>query len=181
MSLSSTHPIFTSCAGSPYQTKKAVVQARYLSGRGRVEALTKHWDFSNKEGNCPLCALLSPTLGTIEHLLLSGGCPALVDARLSMLSFIQAYMVPRPYLLPIMKACWGLADHLSMQLLLDCTVIPEVIKNTQLWQTCAIWVELMFLNCTKLDGDSSLLCNKVHIFLLVTKYDRATLLHIIRT
>ena len=115
MSLSSIHPMFTSCGGSPYQTKKAVVRTRYLSGRGRVEALTKHWDFSNKEGNCPLCVLLSPTLGTVEHLLLSGGCPALVDARLSMLSFIQAYMVPRPYLLPIMKACWGLADHLSMQ------------------------------------------------------------------
>ena len=131
MSLSSAHPLFSLCAGSPYETSKAVLQARYLSGRGRVESLTRHWDPSNKEGHCPLCLFLTPTLGTIEHVFLSGGCPALVDARLSMLSFIQAYMVPRPYLLPIMKACWGVDDSLSMQLLLDCSVIPEVIKASQ--------------------------------------------------
>ena len=131
MSLSSTHPLFSLCAGSPYETSKAVLQARYLSGRGRVESLTRHWDPSNEEGHCSLCLFLTPTLGTVEHVFLSGGCPALLDARLSMLSFMQAYMVSRPYLLPIMKACWGVNDSLTMQLLLDCSVIPEVSKASQ--------------------------------------------------
>jgi hypothetical protein len=131
MSLSTTHPLFTTCGTSPYEVSKAVIQARYLSGRARVESLTRHWDKSNKEGICPLCRNVQPTVGTIEHLLLSGGCPALVEARLSMLAFFQAYMVPRPYLLPIFQALWDVEDSLTMQLLLDCSVIPSVIKMSQ--------------------------------------------------
>ena len=131
MSLSITHPLFSTCAGSPYEVSKAKLQARYLSGRARVESLTRHWNPSNKEGLCPLCRDVTPSLGTMEHIFLSGGCPALIDARLCMLSFIQAYMVPRQYLLPLMKSCWGVSDSLTMQLLLDCSVIPEVIQATQ--------------------------------------------------
>ena len=36
MSLSQTHALFTSCGSSPYEILKAVVLARYLSGRARV-------------------------------------------------------------------------------------------------------------------------------------------------
>ena len=131
MSLSTTHPLFTTCGTSPYEVSKAVTQARFLSGRARVESLTRHWDVNNKEGICPLCKMVQPTLGTIEHLLLSGGCPALVEARLSMLSFIQAYLVPRPHLLPLFQSCWGINDTLTMQFILDCSVIPLIIKKTQ--------------------------------------------------
>ena len=131
MSLSRTHPLFTTCGSSPYEVKKAVIQARYLSGRARVESLTRHWDLSNREGICPLCSIITPTLGTIEHFLLSGGCPALVEARLSMLTFINAYLVPRPYLLPLFQALWEVDSALTMQFLLDCSVIPSVIKCSQ--------------------------------------------------
>ena len=131
MSLSSTHPIFSTCGSSPYEVSKAVVQARYLSGRARVEALTKHWDTANKEGICPLCRDTDPVLGTLEHLLLSGGCPALAEARLSMLSFFNAYMVPRPYLLPLIKPCWSNDESLTMQFLLDCSIIPSIIRSSQ--------------------------------------------------
>ena len=131
MSLSITHPLYSTCGSSPYQVSKAAVQARYLSGRARVEALTGHWDISNKDGFCLLCKTIKPTLGTLEHLLLSGGCPALVDARLTMLSFFQAYMVSRPYLLPLLQACWDVDTNLTMQFLLDCSTIPLLIKMTQ--------------------------------------------------
>ena len=131
MSLSTTHPIFTTCGGSPYQVVRATVQARFLSGRARVESLTRHWDNTNREGYCLLCKDLNPVLGTMEHLFLSGGCPALAEARLSMLSFFAAFMVPRPYLLPLVKACWDVNKSLSMQLLLDCSVIPIIISETQ--------------------------------------------------
>ena len=103
MSLSATHPIFSTCGASPYEVSKASVQARYLSGRARVEALTRHWDCSNKEGFCLLCNDVSPALGTLEHLLLSGGCPALAEARLEMINFFEAYLVSRPYLFPVFK------------------------------------------------------------------------------
>ena len=131
MSLSSPHPIYSTCGNSPYQVARATIQARYLSGRAKVEALTRHWDPSNKDGVCLLCRMINPTLGTIEHLLLQGSCPALVDARLMMLSFFQSYMVSRPYLLPIMKAYWNTEDHLTMQLLLDCSVLPDIIRMHQ--------------------------------------------------
>ena len=131
MSLSVTHPIYSTCGSSPYQVAKASVQARYLSGRARVEALTRNWDNTNKEGICPLCRDTKPTLGTLQHILLSGGCPALAEARLTMLSFFQAYMVSRPYLLPLMQACWEVEEKLTMQLLLDCSVIPIIIKSSQ--------------------------------------------------
>ena len=131
MSLSNPHPLFFTCAGSPYEVNKAVLQARYLSGRGRVESLTRYWDSTNKDGFCQLCASLEPVLGTVEHLFLPGGCPALVDARLCMIAFMQAYLVPRPYLLPLFKVCFGADDTTTMKFLLDCSSLPPVIKAAQ--------------------------------------------------
>ena len=131
MSLSKTHPIFTSCGTNPYESLKASIQARFLSGRAKVEALTRHWDPSNKEGYCRLCLEYQPTLGTLKHLLLPGGCPALADARLSMLSLFNAFMVSRPYLLPLFQSCWNVCDNLTMQLILDCSTIAVVISATQ--------------------------------------------------
>ena len=131
ISLSSTHPIFTTCGSSPYEVSKAQVQARYLSGRARIEALSRHWDPSNKIGLCLLCKDASPQLGTMEHLLVSGGCPELAEARLIMFSFFQSYLVPKKCLLPILKECWERSEVLTMQLLLDCSAIPSVIKVAQ--------------------------------------------------
>ena len=42
-SLSTPHPIWTSAGSSPYKIKKAVVKARMLSGRYRMECLRRHW------------------------------------------------------------------------------------------------------------------------------------------
>ena len=131
MSLSSSHRIFLTCGSSPYEMAKAVVQARFLSGRARVESLTKNWDLTNKDGICQLCRMDRPLPGTIEHLLLSGGCPALADARLSMLSMIQAYLVPRPYLLPLFEQLFGQDEKTTMQFLLDCSVLPPIIRLSQ--------------------------------------------------
>ena len=131
MSLSTIHPLFSTCGSNPYEVSKAVVQARWLSGRARVESLTRHWDMSNKVGMCLLCRDVCPTLGTIEHFLLSGGCPALAEARLSMLNFFQSYMVSRPYLLPIFQSSWDVDNFSTMQLLLDCSVIPTIIKLSE--------------------------------------------------
>ena len=132
MSLTTTHPIFSTCGTSPYEVSKAVVQAMYLSGRGRLETLTKHWDNTNKEGYCLLCKDSNPVPGSLEHLLLPGGCPLLAEARLSMISFINSYLVPRQYLLPILRNCWNFDnDFLSIQFLLDPSVVPTVIESCQ--------------------------------------------------
>ena len=131
MSLSNPHPIFTTCGSNPYEISRAVVQAQFLSGKARVESLTKYWDKSNNDGMCQLCKLDKPVPGTIEHILLAGGCPALADARHAMLAHIQAYLVPRPYLFPIFESLWGKDDTTTMQFILDCSVIPSIIKLSQ--------------------------------------------------
>ena len=51
MSLSRPHPIWTTARTSPYETEKACVQARMLSGRFRTEELARHWT-TNKDGYC---------------------------------------------------------------------------------------------------------------------------------
>ena len=130
--MTSTHPIFSTCGTSAYKISKAVVQARYLSGRARIESLTKHWDTSNKEGLCLLCKDTDAVPSSLEHLLLGGGCPALSSARLSMMSFFNSYLVTHPYLFPILRDCWTSDDKiLSTQFLLDCSVIPAVINACQ--------------------------------------------------
>ena len=96
-----------------------------------MESLCRHWDLNNREGYCLLCKSLNPTLGSIEHFLLSGGCPALVEARLTMMSFIQSYLVPCPYLLNLLKSCWEVDDSATMQFLLDCSVLPTIISASQ--------------------------------------------------
>jgi len=123
MSLNVTHRIFTYCGSSPYEVSKAIIQARCLSGRARIEALAKHWDPSNKDGLCMLCRaedLNSTSIGSLEHFLLNGGCPSLPDARLSMLKMINAFLVPRPYLFPVFLNLWGYDSDIMLQLLLDC-------------------------------------------------------------
>ena len=127
MSLSSPHPIWTS-ANSPFEVRKAVVSARMLSGRYRVEMLCRHWSRSNREGLCRLpgcdgCA------GTVEHLLLH--CPALAATRLKLISHWSAFMVSRPWLLPIVSHHTLGEDNLHMQFLIDASVLPLVISSSR--------------------------------------------------
>ena len=160
MSLSRTHPLFTSCGTSPYQVSKAVIQARWLSGRARVESLTRHWDIINKEGICLLYRKVKPEVGTIEQFLLSGGCSALVEERVSMIAFFQAYMFPCPYLFPIFKpygvlmTLWPCSSSLTLQssqksskflknlkiqLLMTFSTLREVMFSKSLWQEDDCW------------------------------------------
>ena len=97
-----------------------------------VSFLSRHWDMDNREGFCRLCRSVKPAKGNLEHLLLGGGCPALVEARLSMISFFNSYMVPRPHLLHILKACWyDNNDDTTLQFLLDCSVLLTTIMHSQ--------------------------------------------------
>ena len=48
MGLSKCHPIFRSCGSSPWEVEKGTSQARLLSGRYRVEALSGHWVPGNR-------------------------------------------------------------------------------------------------------------------------------------
>ena len=102
MSLAKPHPVWT-LAESPFEVKKAVTMANMLSGRYVTDHRSRYWSASNPQGNCQLCLLenFPETPGTLEHLLLS--CPALADVRKDTTSHWSAYMVDKPFLLPLVS------------------------------------------------------------------------------
>ena len=70
MSLSSPHPMFTTCDSNPFETNKSTCQAALISGRFKTDLLSRHWVRENPEGFCVIC----PNLGlqdTLEHFLLT--------------------------------------------------------------------------------------------------------------
>ena len=77
MSLSSPHPLWTSCGDNSYELNKACIQAKYLSGRFRTDKLLA--DFSKE--NSPFCQLHpdSQTEGDLLHHLVL--CPSLASRR----------------------------------------------------------------------------------------------------
>ena len=130
MSLANPQPIFTTWGSSPFETRKSVIQARFLTSRAMIESLTRYWDKSNPEVYCLLCKHINPVEGNLEHLLLPGRCPLLADARQFMFSFINSFLVARPQLLPLFMDFWA-DDHTAVQSLLNCSVLRCVIRAQQ--------------------------------------------------
>ena len=127
MSLSSPHPMWTS-AGSPFEVRKAVITARMLSGRYRTDRLMRHWSTSNPDGLCrlPTC---EGQLGTLEHILLQ--CPALAAARADCIAHWSAFLVPRPWLFPIVSHHTLSGYELQLKFLMDPSALPMVIASTR--------------------------------------------------
>ena len=129
LGLSKCHPIFRSCGSSPWEVEKGTNQARLLSGRFRVEALTGHWDPGNREGLCtlPECwRTLDWHKGSVEHFLLS--CPSLSSARQTLHMFNLRHLQSNPYLEPIVNEC---LEMCAVQFWLDCSIMPPVITAVQ--------------------------------------------------
>ena len=127
MSLSRPHPIWTS-AGSPFEVSKAVVSARMLSGRYRTDLLAKHWSKSNPEGWCRLPGCDGEE-GSLQHILLH--CPALAETRAKLISHWSAFLVPRPWLFPVVAHHTLGDDQLRLQFLLDASTLPMVIASNK--------------------------------------------------
>ena len=106
MSLSKPHPLWTSCSNNSYDVSRAVVQARILSGRYKTDRLTR-------------------------YLLLH--CPSLSHTRQKMSNFLHERTDFGPRTKSLIK---NILDSQSVrdkvQLLLDCSCLPEVIANHQL-------------------------------------------------
>ena len=134
MSLSSPHPVWT-MAETPYEVSKACTVATMLSGRYITDHRSRHWSNKNPQGVCQLCLVSNfpSTPGTLEHLLLE--CPVLSETRRSLSSHRCIYISDKPALIPIIdyhtKSTGQEGVYLHMQLLLDPTTCPMVIKAAQ--------------------------------------------------
>ena len=130
LGLTRCHPLFRTCSSSPWEVEKATTQARLLSGRFRVEALTGHWVPWNKEGMCvlPDCWNTDEAhTGTVESFLLS--CPSLSSPRDAMYDQAMSYISNKyPHLLSLVLECLE-AD--PVQFLLDSSTMAPVITAHQ--------------------------------------------------
>ena len=129
MGLTKCHPMFTSCGSSPWEVEKATTQARLLSGRYRVEALSGHWIPWNKEGLCTLPDCWGTSLshkGTIEAFLLS--CPSLSTSRQAFYDYNETFLQTYPDLLTLVTESLGLDP---VQFWLDCSTMPQVVSSVQ--------------------------------------------------
>ena len=135
MSLAKPHPIWVSCGSNPFECHKAVTAARMLSGRYFTDNLQRHWTPENKEGFCllPACQHSKP-LGTLDHLLLF--CPALSHIRVKLLDLLSRISREHHAIASIFTNMFAKPNPSAtamLQLLLDCTVMPEVIHATQVY------------------------------------------------
>ena len=133
MSLTTPHPIWTSCGSNPFESHKAVTACRMLSGRYLTDKLQRHWT-QNQNGYCrlPLCPPNSD--GSLEHLLLH--CPALLTTRTKLYELCSTIARETPLLSSVINSIL-LSDNneLILQLVLDSSVLPIVIRITQLYGT----------------------------------------------
>ena len=129
MSLSRPHPIWTSCGSNPFECHKAVIASRMLSGRYLTDRLQRHWT-QNKTGSCLLQNCIFGSEGSLEHLLLH--CKALSRTRERLLSLCTRVASEHSELSRIITSALLSQDPtIIMQLLLDCSTMPDVISASQ--------------------------------------------------
>ena len=135
MSLTKPHPIWSTCGPNPFECHKAVTATRMLSGRYFTDYLQRHWTPDNKEGFCllPTCKHSASTpLGNLDHLLLF--CPALSHTRVKLLDLFSRVSLEHHAIASIVNSVFTKPNHSALlQLLLDCTTMPDVILATQVY------------------------------------------------
>ena len=129
MSLTSTHPIWTTAGSSPYNVAMSTIQAVMVSGRYRTEQLCSNWS-SNRSGFCQTPSCIDQHIPEdIDHIL--SMCCSLQETRSVLLQFTSKYCQAIPELEHITNILWNPTHPSFCQLLLDCSVLPEVISASQ--------------------------------------------------
>ena len=128
MSLSSPHPIWTSAGSSPYEVKKATVQARMLGGRYRTCWLRRHWS-GDQSGSCRIPGCTGEP-GTLLHLA-TAQCQGLTSAKVRAVALWSNFLRKEPNLFPVIRD-FSLGDPLSfLAFLVDPTTRTNVISLAQ--------------------------------------------------
>ena len=125
MSLTTPHPLLSTCGSNSFEVSKSVIVSRIMSGRYRSDKLLKHFD-KNHTGQCSLCTWECE--GSIEHLLVS--CPALMQCRQQQFRMLEQENFSEKAKSIILSALNKSVPHF-IQLLLDCSALPEVISAVQ--------------------------------------------------
>ena len=130
MSLTTTHLLWTSAGHNTYEVSKARIQLLFLSNQYPCAKVTRHWSHENPHGICSYLECQDKNLvESPEHILMS--CPAYASARLCHIALSLRVKNKISHRL-LFKFLISGSTHLFMQFLLNCSVIPEVIRCAQL-------------------------------------------------
>ena len=129
MSLTVSHPLWSTCGSSPTKISMATVQAHMVSSRYKCESLCKHWSKKNTEGFCLLSPSCANIVEDVPHILSS--CSGLSEQRRKLASFTSRYAASVPVIMDLILTLCLPSNPSFVQFLLDCSCLPEVIHATQ--------------------------------------------------
>ena len=123
MSLSSPHPLITSCGSNPYEINKSIIQLKMLSGRYRCDKLLSNFHPSNSP-KCQLSCDSPDSFGDLPHLLIH--CSSLATRRSVLYEYWDSIASKHPACSLIVTNMKLAPESILVQFILDCSVIPEV-------------------------------------------------------
>ena len=124
------HRLLTSAGNKMYEVDKARIQLQFLSSQYKCAQLTRHWSPANPNGLCtsPQCYEFN-VVESLDHILLS--CPSYNTTRQNMVNLILKLPNPVSHKIAVTHLL-SKNTFKIMQMLLDCTTIPEVIRSAQI-------------------------------------------------
>ena len=128
MSLSSPHPMFTTCSSNTFEANKSNCQAALLSGRYKTDLLSRHWVKENPNGFCVLCPGLN-IQDTLEHFLVL--CSSLMSTRVTILNFWHSFSIEDDQLCEILGSKLRSPTHTLLQFLIDPSTDSDIIRGVQ--------------------------------------------------
>ena len=145
MSLTAPHRLWTTAGKNTYEVAKARIQLLFLSSQYPCAKHVRHWSKDNPLGLCnygPCQEGLE--VESPEHILLH--CPSYSEIRLQ--SFKTCFNVSDPITHSLVSTILGSSTNQTiMQFLLDCSVIPDVIRAAQCFGD-HIYNDLFYLSRT---------------------------------
>ena len=122
-SLQKPHYMWTTSAGKPYETSKATILAKMISGRFRSEMFCRHFSKDNKLGNCSAPGCFNVP-GTLEHILVT--CPYLEQVRERMVTMCLENTVMFPSLHQLIRDVLTSNEEVKAQFFLEPLAFPLV-------------------------------------------------------
>ena len=120
MSLTRTHPLWSSAGSNPYEVAKAVIQARMLSGRYRTRLLSSNWS-ERADTSCISSSCVEDE--SLEHILLQ--CPAYATCRANVVKKWRS--AGNPVVAKLAQDALDISPSAYLvQFILDPSVLPQV-------------------------------------------------------
>ena len=126
MSLKVPHPLWTSCGENSFEISKAIIQAKFLSGRYRTDSLLCHFG----KNDTPVCSLCQESVeGSVEHLLVL--CDKLKQCRENQFKMLDERKDISDVSRKLIYDSFKKSVSNFVQVLVDCSSLPTIINATQ--------------------------------------------------